>query len=558
MSNEVFEVARDEALVREGFSVGIISNKIINYIKTHRVAPAFQIELNGKEIQFHYNFQRHFKYIDDIETTDSWRKILCLAGPSSEHSGEEPITKPAVGKVGQLIIKTKGVLERAYVLVSQWQSGMKVTKEIMDAFYMFTALMVATCRPTITSNVAPRNGQAYKKLGTDAYRLLNMAISSGNKEIIVLVLYSTKGLDVTNENGQTALHLAAAAGNEKLVLELLSQCLVDPCWKDKQGQTALACAPNAKIRQLLAAAEVDSALGDRINPTEQLSKISDAKESKREVPNSVAADIHELAIAESTNKELLALLQKPDAKVNALKEGITPLQLAVFLGNTAGALTLLQHGADINAFNATNGTALMVMSATGDTAMVRFLLENGVDVNMQARKHAWYQEHNPQLLTNPDMGIGGRAALHYAVENGRLEVVELLLEKGADPNLQDEQGRTAFNLINGDAQDRQKMQALFTKAESKSVRLPAVLSKNMSISEERSVPQPRALKIDGSSSEVGGSLSSEESQFGAARPRSSSASKVKTALFGKSLPRLPVDSAVLDGDKSEASVTPEI
>jgi len=38
----------------------------------------------------------------------------------------------------------------------------------------------------------------------------------------------------------------------------------------------------------------------------------------------------------------------------------------------------------------------------------------------------------------------GWTPLHYAAENGQVEIVKLLIEKGSDINLQDKYGRTLF------------------------------------------------------------------------------------------------------------------
>lgn len=69
--------------------------------------------------------------------------------------------------------------------------------------------------------------------------------------------------------------------------------------------------------------------------------------------------------------------------------------------------------------------------------MVRWLLERGADVNdvvtiaalveSRHRGHPW-------------------PALHTAVREGHLDVVRLLLERGADPLVLDRDGRTAFEV----------------------------------------------------------------------------------------------------------------
>lgn len=63
---------------------------------------------------------------------------------------------------------------------------------------------------------------------------------------------------------------------------------------------------------------------------------------------------------------------------------------------------------------------------SGNTEAVKNILASGVDVNAK----------DPQL---------GNTALIYAALNGDIKMVELLLEKGANPNVQNQKGKTAFD-----------------------------------------------------------------------------------------------------------------
>jgi hypothetical protein len=69
-------------------------------------------------------------------------------------------------------------------------------------------------------------------------------------------------------------------------------------------------------------------------------------------------------------------------------------------------------------------TALMRYSASGGAAAVAMLLEQGAEANLQDKD--------------------GNTALMRASQNGHDEVVRLLLENGADPNIQTHRGGTAL------------------------------------------------------------------------------------------------------------------
>ena len=104
----------------------------------------------------------------------------------------------------------------------------------------------------------------------------------------------------------------------------------------------------------------------------------------------------------------------------------TPLHKACYYGQTAVALFLLEHGAEVTA-NIVNETPLHYAAAHRDPVITRLLLEKGADVNAQADN--------------------GDTPLHYACRNSRIETVRLLLEHGADVNARDRKGRTPRDLV---------------------------------------------------------------------------------------------------------------
>ena len=108
--------------------------------------------------------------------------------------------------------------------------------------------------------------------------------------------------------------------------------------------------------------------------------------------------------------------------------GITPLGLAIRDGAPEWLINaLLENGADVNARDDNGGTPLMEAVLKGDERSARALLDQGARLD-------------DQLLD------GDMTALHFAVltvaDPENLPVALLLLERGADPDIPDDEGRT--------------------------------------------------------------------------------------------------------------------
>jgi uncharacterized protein len=180
--------------------------------------------------------------------------------------------------------------------------------------------------------------------------------------------------------------------------------------------------------------------------------------------------------AENDRAKVVHLLLAKGADPNLpRKNGLTPLAAAAYNGSATIVADLLAHHADPNRPDNTEKTAILYAAANGFTPVVRLLLKAGVDPKAQYGDQltalmwaAGYADGAgiddaqdvAKLLLDHGAVIDaaddrGRTALMIAAETGHLEMVDLLIKRGAGRTLRDKQGKSAADLAaNGEIRKR--------------------------------------------------------------------------------------------------------
>ncbi|KAF4811647.1 Ankyrin repeat and KH domain-containing protein 1 [Colletotrichum tropicale] len=141
------------------------------------------------------------------------------------------------------------------------------------------------------------------------------------------------------------------------------------------------------------------------------------------------------------------LLIEAGAEVNHAAEQ-TPLHAATFKKDISFAEILIKHGAHIEARNHYNLTPLQQAVSNGFEEVTRLLLSNGANVNVSCneppvRGYDSFLEAHWTASKTPLMLACGMSKFDM---DGSAHMVKMLLEHGADPNIEHkmDEGKTAF------------------------------------------------------------------------------------------------------------------
>ncbi|XP_077438710.1 ankyrin-3-like isoform X8 [Vanacampus margaritifer] len=255
---------------------------------------------------------------------------------------------------------------------------------------------------------------------------LHLASKEGHVEVVSELLKLGAAVDAATKKGNTALHIASLAGQSEVVKELVTSA-ANVNAQSQNGFTPLYMAAQENhqevVRFLLEnSASQSMATEDGFTPLavalqqghDQVVSLLLENDTKGKVR---LPALHIAARKDDTKAAALLLQNDHNADVESkmmnrtTESGFTPLHIAAHYGNINVATLLLNRGAAVDFMARNDITPLHVASKRGNSNMVKLLLDRGSKIDAKTKD--------------------GLTPLHCGARSGHAQVVEILLDRGA-------------------------------------------------------------------------------------------------------------------------------
>jgi uncharacterized protein len=266
----------------------------------------------------------------------------------------------------------------------------------------------------------------------DGTTALHWAVEQEDFDLVDRLIKAGAKVNAQNDYGATPMSEAALSGNAK-IMERLLEAGADVESPNVDGQTALMVVSRTSNVE---AVRVLLRHGANVNAVEKWREQTALMWASAEKQ---PATVKEL-VAHGANVNARSNINNFDRQVTAEPRaiyrpagGLTAIHFAAREGCVECARTLAEAGADLDASDPDNVSPLLTAVLNGHFDLAAYLINKGANVD----KWDWWGQS--PLYAAVDMNTlphGGRPDRPSPDETNALQVIALLLEKGANPNLQ--------------------------------------------------------------------------------------------------------------------------